>query len=39
MHAELGGDGADTPMLGEEQSADASALLGVDHRATSNNIS
>jgi len=33
--AELRHDGADLPVLGEEQSADARAKLGRDHRATS----
>ena len=34
VHAELGRDGADLPVLGEEQPPNACELLGVDHRAT-----
>src|SRR5512140_121303 len=39
VHAELGRDGADAPVLGVEQAADARAGLGVRHRATSNIVS
>src|SRR6202453_206800 len=35
VKAQLGGDGADLPVLGEKQSADLGALLVRDHRATS----
>jgi hypothetical protein len=36
VDAELGGDRADLPVLGEEEAAHARAQLGRDHRATSN---
>jgi hypothetical protein len=35
MNTELAGDGADLPVLGEEEPPDASSLLLGDHRATS----
>ncbi len=35
VNAELGGDGADLPVLGEEESPDRRALRIRDHRATS----
>src|SRR5207248_5756391 len=35
VHAELGGDRAELPVLGEEEAANLGAQLVVDHRATS----
>lgn len=32
MKVEFGGDGADLPMLGEEQAANGGSLFGRDHR-------
>ena len=34
VQSELGGDGADLPVLGEEEATDLGALLARDHRAT-----
>ena len=35
MNSQLAHDGADAPMLGKEEPADARVYLGRDHRATS----